>query len=72
MNDKEIIETKTYMEKFCRDKNIVDLNPEEFFRLKPDVNKLYKNALKSNYEKHISLVTGLEYNIFVKNLLRIV
>lgn len=68
MSDKEVLETKTYMEKFCKDKNIVDLNPDEFFKLKPDVKKIYKNALKSNYEKHISFVTGAHFNYFVKNL----
>jgi hypothetical protein len=67
MTEKEIQETKQYMDRFCIDKNIVDLNPDEFFKLKPDPNKLYKNALKSNYEKHISLITGLEYNYFIKN-----
>ena len=57
MSEKEVVETKNYMEKFCCDKNIVDLNAEEFFKLKPDVNKLYKNSIKSHYEKHISVVT---------------
>jgi hypothetical protein len=68
MNDKEVIEMKNYLEGVCRDKKIIDLNPEEFFKLKPDINKLYKNALKSNYEKHISVVTGVEFNYFIKNL----
>jgi hypothetical protein len=68
MNEKEILEIKSYMEKFCRDKNIIDLNPSEFFKLKPDPNKLYKNALKSNFEKHISIVTSIEFNPFLKNL----
>jgi hypothetical protein len=68
MNDKEIIETKNYMEKFCIDKNVVDLNPDVFYKLKPDVNKMYKNCIKSNYEKHISIVTSIEYNPFIRNL----
>lgn len=68
MNEKDLIEMKNYMEKFCKDKNIIDLNPDEFFKLKPDANKLYKNILKANYEKHISVVTGLEYNYYIKNL----
>ncbi len=68
MQDNEFLEMKNYFEKFCRDKNIVDLNPEEFFKLKPDINKLYKNALKLNYEKHISMVTSVSFNPFIKGL----
>ena len=68
MTDSEILEMKNYMENFCRDKIIVNLNADEFFKLKPDVNKLYKNALKSNFEKHISLVTNVEFSPFIKNL----
>lgn len=68
MNDKDVIELKNYIEMLCKDKNIIDLNPEQFFKLRPDITKLYKNALKSNYEKHISIVTGVEYNYYVKNL----
>jgi len=59
---------KNNIEAICKDKNIIDLNPEEFFKLRPDINKLYKNALKSNYEKHISIITGCEFNYFIKNL----
>lgn len=68
MNDKDIIEMKNYIENFCKDKNIIDLNADEFFRLKPDINKLYKNCLKSNFEKHSSIVNSIEYNPFLKNL----
>ena len=68
MNDKDVFEIKNYTEKFCKDKNIIDLNSDEFFKLKPDINKIYKNCLKSNYEKHASLVNSLQYNYFIKNL----
>lgn len=64
----DLIKMKTFTEKFCRDKNIIDLNAEEFYKLKPDLNKLYKNSLKSNYEKHISYVTSISYNSFTKGL----
>jgi len=68
MNDKDVIEIKSYIDKFCKDKNIVDLNSDEFFKFKPDVNKIYKNCLKSNFEKHSSLVFAIQYNPFIKNL----
>lgn len=68
MNDKDVLDIKNYIEKFCKDKNIVDLNPDEFFKLKPDINKLYKNCLKSNFEKHSSIVFSIQYNPFIKNL----
>lgn len=68
MNDKDVLEIKNYIEKFCKDKNIVDLNSDEFLKLKPDINKLYKNCLKSNFEKHSSIVNALQYNPFLKNL----
>jgi WD40 repeat protein len=68
MSDNDVIEMKNYMDRFCQDKNIMDLNADEFFKLKPNVAKLYKNALKSNYEKHISLVTSLEFSPFIKNV----
>jgi WD40 repeat protein len=68
MNDNDVIEMKNYMDKFCKDKNIMDLNVDEFFKLKPNVAKLYKNALKSNFEKHISMVTSVEFSPFFKNL----
>jgi hypothetical protein len=68
MQDNELAEMKNNFEVFCRDKNIVDFNPEEFFKLKPDINKLYKNSLKMNYEKHISMVTSVASNLFIKGL----
>jgi WD40 repeat protein len=68
MSDNDVLEMKSFMDKFCKDKNILDLNVDEFFKLKPNVAKLYKNALKSNYEKHISLVTSVEFSPFLKNL----
>ena len=64
----EVAKMKTQIDKFCRDKNIIDLNAEQFFKLKPDVSKIYKNGLKSNYEKHMSLITSLNFNPFIKNL----
>ena len=68
VNDKDVFDIKNFTEKFCKDKNIVDLNSDEFFRLKPDVNKIYRNCLKSNYEKHNSIVNSIQYNSFMKNL----
>jgi len=68
MSEKEVMEMKSNMEKYFKDKQIIDINPEEFFAMKPDVNKLYKNGLKSNFEKHISLVNSLAYNTFIKNV----
>jgi hypothetical protein len=64
----ELTKMKNHIDKFCKDKNIIDLNPEEFFRLKPDISKLYKNCIRSNYEKHISYVTSISHNYFIKNL----
>jgi WD40 repeat protein len=64
----EVIKMKSYIDKYCKDKNIIDLNAEEFFKLKPDVSKIYKNGLKSNFEKHLSLITSIGYNPFIKGL----
>ena len=36
-------------EKFLKNKDVVEINPDEFFKTKPDINKIYKNALKSNF-----------------------
>jgi WD40 repeat protein len=68
MSYDDLIKMKTYIEKFCKDKNIIDLNAEEFYKLKPDLTKFYKNSLKSNFEKHISCVTTVSYNGFIKGL----
>jgi len=68
MNEKELIEMKSNMEKYFKDKQVIDINPDEFFAMKPDINKLYKNGLKSNFEKHISIVNSVSYNSFIKNL----
>ena len=37
---------KNIIESICRDKEIINLDMEEFIKLKYDVNKIYKNALK--------------------------
>jgi WD40 repeat protein len=64
----EIVKMKSHLEKFCKDKNIIDLNAEQFFKLKPDMARIYKNGLKSNFEKHLSVITSLSFNPFIKNL----
>ncbi len=68
MNEKELMEMKSNMEKTFREKQVIDINPDEFFAMKPDINKIYKNGLKSNFEKHISLVNSVTYNNFIKNI----
>ena len=55
-------------EKFLKNKDVVEINPDEFFKTKPDINKIYKNALKSNFEKHISVVSCISFHYFIKNL----
>ena len=70
MKDKDVIEMKKSIEKICNDRRLLTM--EEFLKLRPDINKIYKNGLKSNYEKHFSDVTSVNYNYFVKNLLVIV
>jgi len=68
MKEKEITEMKNLIESICRDKEIINLDMEEFIKLKYDVNKIYKNALKANYEKHFSFISSISFNYFIKNL----
>ena len=68
MKEKEITEMKNIIESICRDKEIINLDMEEFIKLKYDVNKIYKNALKANYEKHFSFISSISFNYFIKNL----
>mgnify|MGYP004447225689 CR=1 FL=1 len=69
MKDKDVTEMKKSIEKICNDRRLANLTMEEFLKLRPDINEIYKNVLKSNYEKHFSSVTSVNYNYFVKNLL---
>lgn len=69
MKDRDVTEMKNSVEKICKDRRLANLTMEEFLKLRPDINKIYKNGLKSNYEKHLSPVTSANYNYFVKNLL---
>lgn len=68
MNEKELFEMKQTYDSYCLDNNMIDLNPNEFFKLKPDVNKLYKNCLKSNFEKHFGLINSVQYNEFIRSM----
>jgi hypothetical protein len=68
MKEKELSEMKSLIEKRCLDRGIINLDMEEFLKLRPDVNKIYKNALKINFEKHFSYITSISENLFIKNL----
>lgn len=69
MKDKDVSEMKNSVEKICIDRRLANLTMEEFLKLRPDISKIYKNGLKSNYERHFSTVTSVNYNYFVKNLI---
>lgn len=69
MKDKDVSDMKKSFEKICKDRRLANLTMEEFLKLRPDVNKIYKNALKLNYERHSSAVTSINFNYFVKNLI---
>lgn len=68
MKEKEVLEMKSTMEKICLDKGIINFDRDEFYNMRPDVNKVYKNALKAHYERHLGIVTNIAYNHFIKNL----
>jgi len=68
MKEKELTEMKNLIEKICLDRGIINLDMEEFLTCRPDVTKIYKNALKSNFEKHFSFVTSISQNLFIRNL----
>lgn len=69
MKDKDVSDMKNSFEKICKDRRLANLTMEEFLKLRPDVNKIYKNALKYNYEKHFSPITSINFNFFVRNLI---
>ena len=69
MSNKDVADMKNSFEKICKDRRLVNLTMEEFLKLRPDVNKIYKNTLKFNYEKHFSPITSINFNYFVKNLI---
>ena len=69
MSNKDVADMKNSYEKICKDRRLANLTMEEFLKLRPDVNKIYKNALKYNYEKHFSPITSINFNYFVKNLI---
>lgn len=64
----QILEIKKETEKNLKNKDVIEINPEEFFKTKPDINKIYKNALKSNFEKHISVVKCICFHYYIKNV----
>ena len=64
----QILEIKKETEKILKNKEIIEIGPEEFLKTKPDINKIYKNALKSNFEKHISVVKSISFHYYIKNL----
>jgi len=67
MQEKELTKMKNYIEKLCQDRDIFNLDMEEFFDLRYDVNKIYRNCLTANFEKHFSLLTSISCNSFIKN-----
>ena len=69
MSNKDVSDMKNAFEKICKDRRLANLTMEEFLKLRPNVNKIYKNALKFSYERHFSPVTSINYNYFVKNLI---
>ena len=69
MKDKDVIDMKNSFEKICKDRRLANLTMEEFLKLRPNINKIYTNALKFSYEKHFSPVTSISFNSFVKNLI---
>ena len=69
MSNKDVADMKNSFEKICKDRRLANLTMEEFLKLRPDVNKIYKNAIKFNYERHFSPVTSINFNYFVKNLI---
>ena len=69
MKDKDVLDMKNSFEKICKDRRLANLTMEEFLKLRPNVNKIYINALKFNYERHFSPVTSINFNYFVKNLI---
>ena len=68
MKEKEILEMKNIIETICLDKGLINLDIEEFFKLRPDVSKIYKNALKAHFEKHFALPTSIGYNSYIRNV----
>ena len=69
MKEKDVSDMKLSIEKKCRDRKIANLTMEEFLKLRPDVNKIYTNAIKYNFEKHFSPLTSINFNFFIKNLI---
>ena len=69
MKEKDVSDMKNTIEKKCRDRKIANLTMEEFLKLRPDINKIYQNAIKYNFEKHFSPLTSINFNFFVKNLI---
>ena len=69
MKEKDVNDLKIAIEKKCRDRKIANLTMEEFLKLRPDVNKIYSNAIKYNFEKHYSPLTSINFNFFIKNLI---
>ena len=69
MTNKDVSDMKNSFEKICKDRRLANLTIEEFLKLRPDINKIYKNALKYSYERHFSPVTSINFNFFVKNLI---
>lgn len=63
-----VLDIKKETEKYLKNKDTVEIGPEEFFKSKPDMTKFYKNALKSNFEKHISVVRTISFHHFVKSI----
>ena len=64
----QILDIKKETEKYSKNKDVMEIGPEEFFKSKPDINKIYKNALKSNFEKHYCVVRCICFHNFVKNV----
>jgi WD40 repeat protein len=69
MKEKEVSDMKNAIEKKCRDRKIANLTMEEFLKLRPDINKIYQNAIKYSFEKHFSPLTSINFNYYVKNLI---
>ena len=69
MKEKDVSDMKNKIEKKCKDRKINNLTMEEFLKLRPDMNKIYQNAIKYSFEKNFSPLTSINFNYFVKNLI---
>lgn len=66
--NKNLIEVKKHVEKYCIHKGIREIEPDHIFASKPELRMLYLNPIQMAYENHLGPVYSINFSPFEKDI----